>query len=83
MVRQFTFSSSAQCMSVMVRVLGAQHMDVYVKGAPEKLASLCQPHTGITCTALIRRQLIQQDLFAGLSFIVYFYLLRSDKVSDW
>jgi len=70
-------------MSVVVRVLGAQHMDVYVKGAPEKLASLCQPHTGITRTALIRRQLIQQDLFAGLSFIVYFYLLRSDKVSDW
>ena len=33
-------------MSVVVRVLGADHMDVYVKGAPEKLASLCRPDTG-------------------------------------
>jgi len=47
-IRQFTFSSSVQCMSVVVRVLGADHMDVYVKGAPEKVASLCRPHTGKT-----------------------------------
>jgi len=33
-------------MSVIVRVLGADHMDVYVKGAPEKVASLCHPDTG-------------------------------------
>ncbi|KAG1672905.1 putative cation-transporting ATPase 13A3 [Nymphon striatum] len=44
-VRQFTFSSSLQRMSVVVRRLGADHMDVYVKGAPEKIASLCHLKT--------------------------------------
>ena len=32
-------------MSVIVRSLGANHMDVYVKGAPEKIASRCLPDT--------------------------------------
>ncbi|KAK2177445.1 hypothetical protein NP493_592g01064 [Ridgeia piscesae] len=44
-VRQFTFSSSLQRMSVIARVLGASHMNAYAKGAPEKIASLCQPDT--------------------------------------
>lgn len=45
-IRQFTFSSSVQCMSVIVRQLGADHMDVFVKGAPEKIAARCLPDTG-------------------------------------
>lgn len=40
-VRQFTFSSSLQRMSVIVRQLGADHFDIYSKGAPEMIASLC------------------------------------------
>ena len=44
-VRQFTFSSGLQRMSVIVRVLGSDHMDVYAKGAPEKIAALCNPQT--------------------------------------
>lgn len=52
-VRQFTFSSSVQCMSVVVRVLGAGHMDVYVKGAPEKVVSLCRPDTGNRLSVVI------------------------------
>ncbi|XP_070560588.1 polyamine-transporting ATPase 13A3-like isoform X2 [Ptychodera flava] len=39
-VRQFPFSSALQRMSVITRTLGASHMDVYVKGAPEMIASL-------------------------------------------
>ena len=46
-VRQFTFSSSLQRMSVIARVLGASHMNAYAKGAPEKIASLCQPDTSM------------------------------------
>lgn len=44
-IKQHQFSSEAQCMSVIVRVLGEKHMKVFVKGAPEKIHSLCQPKT--------------------------------------
>lgn len=44
-VRQFPFSSSTQRMSVMVRMLGQQHMDLYAKGAPEVIQSLCRPES--------------------------------------
>jgi len=45
-VRQFPFSSNLQRMSVLVRILGADGMEVYAKGAPEKIATLCLKHTG-------------------------------------
>lgn len=35
-------------MSVVVRKLGEKHMDAYLKGAPEVIASLCKQHTGVT-----------------------------------
>ncbi|XP_071500491.1 polyamine-transporting ATPase 13A3-like [Diadema antillarum] len=44
-VRQFPFSSSLQRMCVITRTLGKRHMDVYVKGAPEMVASLSDPTT--------------------------------------
>ncbi|TNM97963.1 hypothetical protein fugu_014209 [Takifugu bimaculatus] len=44
-VRQFPFSSALQRMSVVVRKLGEKHMDAYLKGAPEVIASLCKQHT--------------------------------------
>ncbi|KAM8953414.1 polyamine-transporting ATPase 13A3 [Pelodytes ibericus] len=44
-VRQFPFSSALQRMGVVARVLGNKHMDAYVKGAPEVIASLCKPDT--------------------------------------
>ncbi|XP_070775193.1 polyamine-transporting ATPase 13A3-like [Enoplosus armatus] len=44
-VRQFPFSSALQRMSVVVRRLGEKHMDAYLKGAPEVVASLCKEHT--------------------------------------
>lgn len=34
-------------MSVVVRRLGEKHMDAYLKGAPEVVASLCKQHTGV------------------------------------
>lgn len=42
-VREFPFTSSHQCMSVITRTLGADHMSLYCKGAPEKIKDLCIP----------------------------------------
>ncbi|XP_042354319.1 polyamine-transporting ATPase 13A3-like isoform X4 [Plectropomus leopardus] len=44
-VRQFPFSSALQRMSVVVRRLGEKHMNAFLKGAPEVVASLCKQHT--------------------------------------
>ncbi|CAB0016985.1 unnamed protein product [Nesidiocoris tenuis] len=44
-VRQFHFNSNVQCMSVIARTLGARHMVVYTKGAPEKVLRMCVPQT--------------------------------------
>ncbi|XP_038671734.1 probable cation-transporting ATPase 13A3 isoform X2 [Scyliorhinus canicula] len=44
-VKQFPFSSALQRMSVVARVLGAKHMDAYLKGAPEMVANLCKAET--------------------------------------
>ncbi|KAM7445100.1 hypothetical protein ABFA07_006360 [Porites harrisoni] len=44
-IRQFPFSSDLQRMCVVTRTLGDPNMDVYAKGAPETIASLCQPQT--------------------------------------
>ncbi|ESO89930.1 hypothetical protein LOTGIDRAFT_218380 [Lottia gigantea] len=44
-IRQFTFSSSMQRMSVVTRSMSNNYMEVYCKGAPEIVASLCKPST--------------------------------------
>lgn len=40
-VRQFPFSSSLQCMSVICRELSKPYMVAYTKGAPEKVQTMC------------------------------------------
>ncbi|XP_062591855.1 polyamine-transporting ATPase 13A3-like [Saccostrea cucullata] len=44
-VRQFTFSSQLQRMSVVARKLKGQSFELYTKGAPEMIVSLCKPDT--------------------------------------
>ncbi|OWF45588.1 probable cation-transporting ATPase 13A3 [Mizuhopecten yessoensis] len=44
-IRQFTFSSSLQRMSVITRKLGDKNFELYTKGAPEKVISLCKSDT--------------------------------------
>lgn len=44
-LRQFPFSSSLQRMSVVTRQFSGSQYVVYAKGAPEKIASLCDPNT--------------------------------------
>ena len=41
-LKQYTFSSELQRMSVVVRRLGKGYMEVYSKGSPEMIASLCR-----------------------------------------
>lgn len=40
-VRQFPFESLLQRMSVITREVKSDHFDVYIKGAPEMISSLC------------------------------------------
>ncbi|KAL8188328.1 UNVERIFIED_CONTAM: hypothetical protein K2H54_065661, partial [Gekko kuhli] len=44
-LHQFPFSSSLQRMSVIVQELGKNSYDVYMKGAPEMVASFCTAET--------------------------------------
>ncbi|RZC41797.1 cation-transporting ATPase 13A3, partial [Asbolus verrucosus] len=44
-IRQFPFSSTLQCMSVICRELNSQNMIAFSKGAPEKISSMCHCHT--------------------------------------
>ena len=44
-LKQFTFSSELQRSSVIVRRLGKPNMDVFVKGSPEMICSLCREET--------------------------------------
>ena len=41
-LRQFTFSSKLQRMSVIARTLGNSGFDLYAKGSPEMIAALCR-----------------------------------------
>ncbi|XP_026328514.1 probable cation-transporting ATPase 13A3 isoform X2 [Hyposmocoma kahamanoa] len=45
LLRRFHFSSSQQSMGVIARVLGQPQMVYFVKGAPEKVASMCSPES--------------------------------------
>ncbi|XP_058466669.1 polyamine-transporting ATPase 13A3 [Malaya genurostris] len=42
-VREFSFTSALQRMSVITRKLSDNHFNVYVKGSPEMINSLCKP----------------------------------------
>uniref|UniRef100_A0AAR5PDG0 Cation-transporting P-type ATPase C-terminal domain-containing protein n=1 Tax=Dendroctonus ponderosae TaxID=77166 RepID=A0AAR5PDG0_DENPD len=44
-IREFSFSSTAQCMSVICKDLKKPNMFAFTKGAPEKLYNFCIPET--------------------------------------
>ena len=44
-LKTYPFDSAVQRMTVITKKKGSQVYDVYVKGAPEKIASLCRPET--------------------------------------
>jgi magnesium-transporting ATPase (P-type) len=44
-IKQFAFSSSLLRMSVLCKTINSDHLDVYCKGAPEKIYELCKPET--------------------------------------
>ena len=45
-LKTYPFDSAVQRMTVVTKKKGASHFDIFVKGAPEKVASLCKPETG-------------------------------------
>ncbi|XP_013178033.1 PREDICTED: probable cation-transporting ATPase 13A3 [Papilio xuthus] len=45
LLRRFHFSSSQQSMGVIARELGQPQMVYFVKGAPEKIAGMCDPNS--------------------------------------
>ncbi|XP_068137260.1 polyamine-transporting ATPase 13A3 isoform X2 [Hyperolius riggenbachi] len=59
-VRQFPFSSALQRMAVVAKVLGEKRMAVYMKGAPEVIASLCKPETVPSDFALVLEDYTRQ-----------------------
>ena len=44
-LKTYPFASAVQRMTVVTKKKGASQFDVFVKGAPEKVASLCKPET--------------------------------------
>ena len=44
-LRQFTFSSSLQRMSVIVKNLSKSNFELYAKGSPEMISTLCKEET--------------------------------------
>lgn len=44
-LKTYPFDSAVQRMTVVTKKKGAPHFEVFVKGAPEKVASLCKPET--------------------------------------
>ncbi len=44
-LKTYPFDSAVQRMTVVTKKKGSPQFDVYVKGAPEKVASLCKPET--------------------------------------
>lgn len=77
-LRQFPFSSSLQRMSVVTKQFNGSQYVVYAKGAPEKIASLCDPSTipedfnevlhGYTHRGFRVLALAYRPLRAGLSY---------------
>merc|ERR1719206_1569293 len=45
LLKQYPFDSAVQRMTVVAKEKGAQYYSVFVKGAPEKVASLCKMNT--------------------------------------
>ena len=46
-LKAYPFDSAVQRLTVVTKKKGSPQFDVYVKGAPEKVASLCRPETGL------------------------------------
>uniref|UniRef100_A0A4Y0BJT0 Cation-transporting ATPase n=1 Tax=Anopheles funestus TaxID=62324 RepID=A0A4Y0BJT0_ANOFN len=44
-VREFSFTSALQRMSVVTRKVSDNHFNVYVKGSPEMISTLCRPES--------------------------------------
>ena len=45
LLKQYPFDSAVQRMTVVAKKKGAQYYSVFVKGAPEKVASFCRSET--------------------------------------
>ena len=57
LLKQYPFDSAVQRMTVVAKKKGAQYYSVFVKGAPEKVASFCRSETSerslFVCSACV------------------------------
>ena len=49
LLKQYPFDSAVQRMTVVAKKKGAQYYSVFIKGAPEKVASFCRSETSELC----------------------------------
>jgi cation-transporting ATPase 13A3/4/5 len=61
-LKTYPFDSAVQRMTVVTKKKGAPQFDVYVKGAPEKVASLCKPETVPVDFAAVLQMYTKQGL---------------------
>ena len=74
-LRQFTFSSKLQRMSVITRELGSDHFDLYAKGSPEMIASLCDKQTGLFKSS--NEQTVQHSVHLVYSWSLFGKVFRN------
>jgi len=61
LLKQYPFDSAVQRMTVVAKKKGTPSYSVFIKGAPEKVASLCRPNTSMFCILFVLWLMFARD----------------------